>query len=152
MNKSDKQIKFKKLNIFFVFKLYFFLKRNKNDENNFHPHKYNIKNVIKNTLDSQDIYIIQLYNKKMVGYGMLRGWKEGYEIPTLGIIIDNKYRGLGLSKIMMNYLHEMARNKKSKEIYLKVKNDNFIAINLYKKFDYKLSNFNDEFLIGKKLL
>ena len=101
---------------------------------------------------SKDVYIIQLYKDKIVGYGMLRGWSEGYKIPTLGIIINNEYRGLGLSKIMMTYLHFLAKQKKSEKVLLKVKKSNSIAINLYKKFNYELSNYNDEFLIGQKIL
>ena len=142
-------IKYKKLNPFNSFGLYRFLKNNKDEF--FTPHKFDYLTILKNCFN-KDIYIIQLIDKKIVGYGMLRGWEEGYEIPILGIIIDKNYRGMGLSKDLMNFLHNIARTKGSIKVMLKVYKNNIVAINLYKKCNYEFTDYNNELLVGYKTI
>lgn len=140
---------FKKLNIFNLFELLKFLKRN--DSVFFKPHKYNILTLFKNLL-SKDIFILQYINDELVGYGMLRGWQEGYDIPSLGIIINKEHRGKRLSEKMMEFLHELAKRKNCEKIMLRVSRDNYKAINLYKKMGYELSDYDENLLIGYKKL
>ena len=54
------------------------------------------------------------------------------------IWIDNKYRGKNYSKDLMDYMIEYATRKKQIDnITLEVSENNEIAINLYKKYDFK---------------
>ena len=78
----------------------------------------------------------------------MRGWDEGYEVPFLGIVISSKNRGKGLGKLLMQFLHDMARKRNAQVIKLKVYNDNNAAIKLYKSFGYKFECWNDKQLIG----
>ncbi len=144
---------YKELNIKNIFLLHNFLYKNRNDINFFNPHKFNLISLFKILLkNKKDIYILQFYNKKLIGYGMLRGWDEGYIIPSLGIIIDKEYRNKNYSNLLMEYLHDIVINKGYDEIRLKVNKDNKKAINLYKKFGYDLMNYNEKYYIGYKLL
>lgn len=78
----------------------------------------------------------------IVGYGMLRGWNEGYKIPMLGIYISPSVRGEGLAKKLILYMLNKAT---STRVRLKVSVDNIIALSLYKKVGFKelvtLGNF-----------
>ena len=141
---------FKELNYLNIIKLYYFLVRNKNDFNLFHPHEYNMNSLFRNIHNKKDFFVCLFYKNKIVGYGMLRGWKEGYDIPSLGIMIDKDYRGMGLSKILMEYLHIICKFKKCDRVMLKVAKNNESAINLYKKLEYELDNYNEVFMIGYK--
>ncbi len=74
----------------------------------------------------------------MAGYGMLRGWDEGYEIPSLGIAILPGYQRKGLGRLLMTHLHEVARQRGAKRIRLKVYARNAAAVSLYSSLGYKL--------------
>lgn len=142
-------ITYKYLNLYYSLKLYIFLKNN--IDLYFKPHKFNYITVLKNIF-SKDIFIIQMVNNKVIGYGMLRGWNEGFDIPSLGIMIDKNHRGMGLSRHLMNYLHKVAKEKKSNKIMLKVYKNNTIAVNLYRSLGYDLKDYNEDLLIGFKKL
>ncbi|MDD1776618.1 MAG: GNAT family N-acetyltransferase [Candidatus Helarchaeota archaeon] len=83
-----------------------------------------------------DLYYVLTVDKKIMGYGILRGWDEGYEIPTLGIAIHHKARGKRLGETFMHFLHSAARLKGATKIRLKVYPENLSAFNLYKKLGY----------------
>ena len=80
---------------------------------------------------------------KVIGYGMLRGWDEGYEVPFLGVAISPRKRGKGAGKLLIRFLHDVARNKKAQIIRLKVYKNNEVAIKMYKSLGYKFDDWND---------
>lgn len=41
----------------------------------------------------KDIYSGVFWQSELVGVFFLRGWDAGYEIPSFGVLIDEKYRG-----------------------------------------------------------
>jgi len=120
----------------------------------FHPHPFTREAADKicdkdKQIGNDDLYVaIKWENHLIVGYGFLKGFEEGYEIPHLGIAITKEFRGKGLSKLLMNYLHTSARMRGCKEIYLKVYKDNEAAVNLYRKLGYELEETNDKELAG----
>lgn len=145
-------ITYKYLNLFYVFKLYYFLKNNKEDSYYFHPHRYDIISIFKILFNKKDIFIVQILDKKIIGYGMLRGWRDGYDVPRLGLIIDKNYRGMGYSKKLLSKLHDICKLIGIKKVTLKVMQNNNIAIKLYEKNGYVLYHFDTENLIGEKKL
>ncbi|CCK81696.1 GNAT family N-acetyltransferase [Desulfobacula toluolica] len=103
----------------------------------FHPHPFDQKKAQELCCYTGfDLYYVQTIETKICGYGMLRGWDQGYKIPSLGIIIHSDYRGRGLGKKFMKFLHEQAGKKGAKKIRLKVYPENLSAVNLYKKLEY----------------
>lgn len=134
-----------------VHKFIEFIEKNKNDLTYFYPHKMDYENLInmleKNKLDHYKIVVQQ---NEIIGYGILRGWEEGYEIPSLGIMIDKNFRGIGLSKLVMNYLEVLSKIMGSKNIRLVVHKNNVIAYNLYKRLNYEFSEHSQTHLIGLK--
>ena len=71
---------------------------------------------------------------KPVGYLKARVTRD--EIEIISILIDKKFRKIGIGKSLMNKLLNIALKKKIQNIFLEVSVENLIAINLYKKFNF----------------
>lgn len=119
------------------------------DEAFFHPHPLTREYVGHlSVYKGEDLYFVQFFENKLTGYGMLRGWDEGYTIPSLGIAIHPRYRGQGLAAHFMRYLHGQARNRGVHTIRLTVEKSNTCAIQLYEILGYRLSRKNDAVFEG----
>lgn len=116
----------------------------------FHPHDFTDKQALKICKDRKDFYIVIMNDKEILGYGMLRGYSEGYTIPSLGICIHPKYHSLKLGQMLMMFLHAQARVLNSIKVRLKVYKNNTKAIHIYKKLGYKLTSLNKLEFIGIK--
>lgn len=120
-----------------------------NDVQFFHPHSFDSKTAARLCrFDGRDLYYIQTIGKDITGYGMLRGWDHGYEIPSLGIIIHPDDRGRGLGKAFMKFLHDQAEQHHACRIRLKVYKANTTALNLYQKMGYRFEQEEREQLVG----
>ena len=95
-----------------------------------------------------DLYYVLQYGNDIVGYGILRGWDTGFLIPSLGIAIAKEFRGCGWGKTLMHFLHSVAKQRGAKEVRLRVRDVNTIAINLYKSMGYIFNSKEDDLLVG----
>lgn len=128
-----------------------FTNDNEGDLNFFYPHKMDGASLYNMLIyKKSDQYKIMVHDHRIIGYGLLRGWDEGYEIPSLGIIIDRNFRGLGLSKTFMMFLESTAKIKGATQMRLVVNKLNKVAIDVYLKLGYTLSEHNEHQLIGIK--
>jgi ribosomal protein S18 acetylase RimI-like enzyme len=119
----------------------------------FHPHPFDRTTAEKRGhYKGHDLYFVQTIGEEICGYGMLRGWDEGYSIPSLGIIVHPEYRGKGVGKNFLLFLHEQAKEKGAEKIRLKVYPENSLAIRLYEKFGYVFSGKEQGQLIGMAAL
>ncbi|MFA5759421.1 MAG: GNAT family N-acetyltransferase [Clostridia bacterium] len=119
------------------------------DQYNFHPHDFSYIKCVSLCKDPvDDYYCVVMLDDTIIGYGMLRGIDDGYKIPSVGLIISCNFRGCGLSKILLNHLHIISRNKGFKQIMLKVNMDNNKAIMLYKTIGYKLKEYDNTQYVG----
>lgn len=120
---------------------------NSEDIKLFHPHKFD--NFYASYLckgNIKDLHYLVIYKSKVIGYGLLRGWDEGFDIPFLGIYISKDYRGKGIGKMLMLFLHTAAKMRDVKEIRLKVYKDNLPAKALYESLGYKFIDNVNEYL------
>lgn len=116
----------------------------------FHPHPLtNEEAFSKCSYRGADYYCLVFDGKNPVGYGMLRGWDEGYTEPSLGIAIDAHHQGRGIGKLLMGHLHEVAQSRGAWTVRLKVYSDNLNAIKLYQALGYSFENVGDSELLGK---
>lgn len=98
----------------------------------------NIKNSWSIKLFNEDFnsifseYFSLMYKNQVIGF--LSVWIIIDEITITNISIHNDYRGLGLSNYLMEYL---IINYNEYTILLEVRESNNIAINLYKKFNFR---------------
>ena len=44
------------------------------------------------TYEGDDLYFLQIKDNEIAGYAMLRGWDEGYTIPSLGIALHPDFQ------------------------------------------------------------
>jgi ribosomal protein S18 acetylase RimI-like enzyme len=108
------------------------------DETFFRPHQFTEQQAseIANHV-GRDIYAILLDGERPVAYGMLRGWDEGYETPSLGIAVRSDSQGRGLGRLMMTHLHAEAARHGAKRVRLRVHPDNYRARRLYETLWYE---------------
>ena len=128
-----------------------------NESDWFKPHPFNIEFINKIISDRiSDLYYVMERNNIVIGYGILRGWDEGYIIPSLGIAIDKDFRGIGLGALLIHFLHSAARDRGSKHVRLRVSNSNVHAHNLYISmgyiFDDLINTDNNTLITGVKAL
>lgn len=115
----------------------------------FHPHPFTAEQALAIAhYGGRDYYAGMLIDDVMVAYGMLRGWDEGYEIPSLGVVVSPSHRGLGLGRGMMEHLHAVARDRGARTIRLKVYKTNTAAARLYRRMGYVLSDHNEREWLG----
>ncbi len=88
------------------------------------------------------IDVKELENYKFEISYVIDGQKLGYVIievldviNIIDVFVQESYRGKGISKILFNYLFE---NYKNVRFMLEVRSKNFIAINLYESYNFKI--------------
>jgi RimJ/RimL family protein N-acetyltransferase len=111
-----------------------------------------ISNKIKNL--NRDSFWGIYVNDKIVGLYMLRGFDEGYEIPSYGVWISKEFAGKGLSKLTLQHAISYCRINLIKEIMLKVHPENLIAKKIYEDFGFiktGVDSSNNNFIYRKKL-
>ncbi|MGG7059772.1 GNAT family N-acetyltransferase [Clostridium tertium] len=86
----------------------------------------------------KDLSFFGMINNEYIGYGQIIFNRNMYTIVNFGIV--TKYRGLGLSKILLSEIINKARGYGIKELYIRVDPDNTKAINLYKRIGFKEVN------------
>ncbi len=98
----------------------------------------------------RDLYYVLVEGEKVLGYGLLRGWDEGYKIPSLGIAIHSSARGSGLGKILISFLHMLAFRRGATKVRLRVLKNNDKAMRLYESFGYLFEEDTkqSEYLVG----
>lgn len=115
----------------------------------FLPHPFTAEHASKiANYSGKDFYAIALYQGKVIAYGLLRGWDEGYEIPSLGISVHPDYRGCGMGLALMYYLQSVAVLRGCYTMRLRVNKSNVQAKNLYEKLGYRFDEDNEKYLIG----
>jgi [ribosomal protein S18]-alanine N-acetyltransferase len=119
------------------------------DNHMFHPHPFDRQTASAiSHREGLDQYVVALVDGDIVAYGMLRGWDDGYEVPSLGMIVHPASRGIGMGVCLITYLHTLALICGSERTRLSVYACNESAISLYKKVGYTFTPTEDGRLIG----
>jgi ribosomal protein S18 acetylase RimI-like enzyme len=118
-------------------------------DRHFHPHAFDPPTARQIAREpGADLYYALLESDRVLGYGMLRGWNDGFAIPSLGIAIDAAWQGRGLGLLLMNFLHAAARVAGASRIRLKVHRENARARALYERLGYRFEPADGEQHIG----
>ncbi|MEO0445088.1 MAG: GNAT family N-acetyltransferase [Verrucomicrobiota bacterium] len=72
----------------------------------------------------------------LAGFFMLRGWDEGYERPSFGILIDEAASGIGLGRLCLQFSITECRIRGTKDLMLKVAAENIRARHLYESMGF----------------
>lgn len=81
----------------------------------------------------QDIFTGLFWDEQIVGFFMLRGWNEGYEVPSFGILIDKRYRGYGLEMAALDAAKVICRLRNVSRLMIKMHPDNISAKGVARK-------------------
>jgi ribosomal-protein-alanine N-acetyltransferase len=116
----------------------------------FHPHPFTAKAANERaTYTGEDLYYVVTDGGEILGYGMLRGWDEGYIVPSLGIVVHPDAQGMGLGRLMMDFLRVVAMRRKAEKIRLRASPENQIAMKLYRALGYEFTVEKDStYLVG----
>ena len=120
------------------------------DRDFFHPHGFDAEAARSLTVLSEnglDEYWL-LSADAVLAYGMLRGWAEGFAVPSLGLAVAPGYRGKGLARSMMHHLHGRAQERGARQVRLKVDRQNLPARRLYETLGYVFQDHSPTELLG----
>ena len=119
------------------------------DDRWFHPHALTSQEAARLcAYRGRDLYYAAAHGDAVLAYGLLRGWDEGFAVPSLGIAVHPDARGLGLARAFMAFLHAAASVKGASRVRLKVYPDNAPARRLYESLGYHLEPAADGQLLG----
>lgn len=93
-------------------------------------------------------------NKELIGFYMLRGFDQGYDVPSYGVWISSNYANRGLSKLTLYHAFSVCKLNKINTLMLKVHPENTIAKKLYEKLGFVKVGIDEKIghLIYKKNL
>jgi ribosomal protein S18 acetylase RimI-like enzyme len=66
-----------------------------------------------------------------VALSLLRGWDEGYVVPSFGILVDGEWRGRGIGSALTDFTLGEARTLGASRIRLSVYASHELALHLY---------------------
>ena len=114
--------------------------RQEGADDHFHPHPLTEEEAHRLCAYSgQDLYYVLVENRQVLAYGMLRGWDEGFDIPSLGIATRLSMRGCGLGTLLVRFLHAAARQRGAGKVILRVYKDNSAARRFYERLGYSFT-------------
>ncbi|MEI6788337.1 MAG: GNAT family N-acetyltransferase [bacterium] len=88
-------------------------------------------------LPRRDVYYVALFGKRIVGMSMLRGWDEGYDVPSFGVMIDSDCRGNGLGRLLTTWTLQAAQELSCSKVRLSVNTANTTGIHLYESLGFE---------------
>ena len=100
----------------------------------FHPHAFDAqtaRTISESQNTARDAYFAAFDGGRILGYAMLRGWDEGYEVPSFGIYVSPEARGRGLGGQLLDHAIEYAHAQGALSVMLKVYGTNEVARHLY---------------------
>ena len=125
-------------------KTLFTLLKDSSDKELFHPHPFTTDYaewLCKYT--GSDYYSFVICNNTIVGYVMLRGWDEGYDIPTIGIYIIPEQRGKKLAIRILKLLEAEAKQRGANRIMAKVNENNTASLRAFTASGYIRDHHED---------
>ncbi len=107
----------------------------------FHPHPFTTEAASRLCgQPGKDLYFVAMDGAACVAWGMLRGWNEGYEVPSLGLYVAPSHRGRGLGRAMMEQMRAAAVARGAPAIRLKAHPENARALDLYHRQGYRFGD------------
>jgi GNAT superfamily N-acetyltransferase len=111
------------------------------DNEFFHPHPFTTNKAIELLdVEGKDLYYCLVGREKIIAYGFLRGFDDGWDDICLGLIVRESEQGKGYGEMFLRFLHVVAKSLGGlKRVRLHVSPKNTKAISLYRKVGYKFN-------------
>jgi ribosomal protein S18 acetylase RimI-like enzyme len=116
----------------------------------FHPHPLTTAfaaDLCRRIRGMRDQYLLAEHAERAVGYAILRGWDEGFAIPSFGGCVHPEVRNAGLGHVLLARCMVDSRARGAKSMRLTVARANERGVHLYRKFGFRLEPKGDD-LVG----
>ncbi len=90
----------------------------------------------------EDIYEGLFWQGELVGFFMLRGWDEGYSVPSYGVVVGEAYNHRGLGRLTLELAKVICRLRGCARLMLKVHPENAAARHLYEQSGFHFSGID----------
>ncbi len=117
----------------------------------FHPHPFTREyadELCSRSATRKDCYYVACFRGIIVAYMMLRGWDEGYSVPSFGVCNLPALRDVGLGQVLLSHAVAECRAVDAKQLRLTVFKNNERAVHVYRKFGFVFKDKNENELIG----
>ena len=117
----------------------------------FHPHPLTADeaaSLCRKAASIRDGYFVAEYAGRIVGYSMLRGWDEGYEVPSWGGAVHPQLRDAGIGKQLLVHAVAESRARGAKTMRLTVYKTNGRGVHVYRKIGFEFAEKDEKFLVG----
>jgi len=84
-----------------------------------------------------DRYYLGMLGETIIGFMMLRGWDEGYEIPSFGVFVDHRHQGKSFGRKLTDFAISEAMRLRCPAIRLSVYASNDRAVRLYASLGFR---------------
>jgi len=95
-------------------------------------------------LDRRDLFFGVLEADRIIAFSMLRGWDEGFDIPSFGVLVDFEKRGVGLGRRLTEWTLRWADKSGCPRVRLSIHEENQTAYALYTSLGFKETDRNVE--------
>jgi ribosomal protein S18 acetylase RimI-like enzyme len=96
----------------------------------------------------RDGYFLAWFAGRIVAYWMLRGWDEGYAVPSFGVAVHPLARGLRLGAAALEHAISVSRERGAEKLRLTVYRSNARALRVYRRFGFVFQDKNEQELVG----
>lgn len=101
------------------------------------------------TSPGRDLYFGIFLGRRLAGFFMLRGWNEGYDIPSFGVLVGEAERGTGLGRLAVREAVAAARRAGAPAVRLSVGDENMRAFGLYLSEGFSVSDSRESVVDGR---
>jgi glycosyltransferase involved in cell wall biosynthesis/RimJ/RimL family protein N-acetyltransferase len=111
-----------------------FLLRNDTPEITDHFHPFPMTSETADEIANRpgdDRYYGAFVNGGLVGLSMLRGWNEGFDVPSFGIVVDLAWHGRGIGSALTDFTLDRAPWLETERVRLSVYTSNQTAYRMY---------------------
>jgi len=91
-----------------------------------------------------DKYFGIFFGETIIGFYMLRGFDQGYEVPSYGVVISSDFSNKGLSRLTLYHAFALCKLNGIKKIMLKVRPENIFAKKLYESVGFERTGFDEK--------
>lgn len=86
---------------------------------------------------NQDRYFAVCIGEELAGFYMLRGFDQGYKVPSYGVWIAPGHSGKGLAELTLKHAVAFCRVNGIDKLMLKVHPENVVAKKIYERNGFK---------------
>jgi ribosomal protein S18 acetylase RimI-like enzyme len=98
----------------------------------------------------KDRFFVAEAGRTLVGLAMLRGWDEGYVVPSFGIVIDHARRGTGIGQQLMRFTIDQAVRMDVDRVRLTVYASNQRGLALFQRIGFREVSRHDVVVCGEQ--